>query len=74
MIFRGKRSGIIHNFTMDVDPGYKYIEHFRGEMQWYMMESKDIISSISVKLKNENNQIVSFNDQSITFRLSIKEI
>ena len=25
MIFRGKRSGIIHNFNMDVDPGYKYI-------------------------------------------------
>ena len=25
MIFKGKRSGIIHNFTMDVDPGYKYI-------------------------------------------------
>ena len=23
MIFKGKRSGIIHNFTMDVDPGYK---------------------------------------------------
>ena len=23
MIFRGKRSGIIHNFDMDVDPGYK---------------------------------------------------
>ena len=23
MIFKGKRSGINHNFTMDVDPGYK---------------------------------------------------
>ena len=23
IIFRSKRSGIIHNFTMDVDPGYK---------------------------------------------------
>ena len=23
MIFKGKRSGIIHNFTMDVEPGYK---------------------------------------------------
>ena len=23
LIFKGKRSGIIHNFTMDVDPGYK---------------------------------------------------
>ena len=30
MIFKGKRSGIIHNFTMDVDPRYKYIEKFRG--------------------------------------------
>ena len=28
IIFKGKRSGIIHNFTMDVDPGYKYIEKF----------------------------------------------
>ena len=74
MIFKGKRSGIIHNFTMDVDPGYKYIEKFRGGVQWYMMESKDIISSICFKLKNENNRIVSFNGQSITFRLSIKEI
>ena len=74
MIFKGKRTGIIHNFTTNVDPGYKYIEKFRGGVLYYMMESKDITSSICFKLKNENNQIVSFNDQSITFRLSIKEI
>ena len=59
---------------MDVDPGYKYIEKFRGGVLWYMMESKDVISSICFKLKSENNQLVSFNGQSITFRLSIKEI
>ena len=74
MIFKSKRTGIIHNFTMDVDPGYKYIEKFRGGIQWYMMESKDVISSICFKLKNENGNLVSFNGQSITFRLSIKEI
>ena len=74
MIFKSKRSGIIFNFTMDVSPGYKYIHKFRGGVQWYMMDSKDIISSICFKLKNENNQIVSFNGQSVTFRLSIKEI
>ena len=74
MIFKGKTSGIIHNFTMDVDPGYKYIEKFRGGVQWYMMESKDIISSICVKLKNENGNLVSFNGESITIRSSIKEI
>ena len=74
MIFKGKRSGIIHNFTMDVDPGYKYFEKFHGGIQWYMMESKDIISSINFRLKNENGNLVPFNGQSLTFRLSIKEI
>ena len=74
MIFRGRPSGIIHKFTMDVGPGYKYIETFRGGVQWYMMESKDFISSISFKLKNEKNQTASFNGQSSTFRLSIAEV
>ena len=59
---------------MTVDPGYKYIEEFPGGISWYMMESKDIISSICFKLKNESGNLVSFNGQSITFRLSIKEI
>ena len=74
MIFRGKTSGNTHKFILDVDPGYKNIESSRGGVQWYMMESKDIISSICFKLRNENNQTVSFNGQSITFRLSIKKI
>ena len=74
MIFKGKRSGIIHNFTMDVDPVYKYIKEFHGGVKWYMMESRDIFSSNCFNLKKENNQIVSFNGQSLTFRLSIKEI
>ena len=51
MIFKGKRSGILHNFTMDVDPGYEYIKNFRGETQWLMMESKYFISNVSFRLK-----------------------
>ena len=74
MIFKGRKSDIIHKWTMTVDPGYKYVEKFSGGVKWYMMESKDIISSICFKLKNENGNLVSFNGQSITFRLSIKEI
>ena len=73
MIFKGMRSGIIHNWTTTVDPGYKYVEKFAGGISWYTMDSKDIISSNCFKLKNENNQLVSFNDQSTTFSLSIKE-
>ena len=74
MIFKGRKSNIIHNWTMTVDPGYKYVEKCSGGISWYMMQPKDVISSICFKLKNENDQIVSFNGQSITFRLSIKEI
>ena len=66
--------GTIHNFALDVDPGYKYIEKFYGGVQWFMMQSKDFISSISFKLKIENIEKVSFIGQSITFRLSIKEL
>ena len=30
MIFRSKRSKMFHSFTMEVDPGYNYLEKFRG--------------------------------------------
>ena len=43
MIVKGKRTGIIHIFTVDVDPGYKYFEKFRNGVLYYMMESKDFI-------------------------------
>ena len=74
MIFKGTRSGIIHIRTMTVDPGYIYVEQFAGGITWYMMERKDFFSSFSFKLKKQNNQLVSFNGRSSTFRLSIKEI
>ena len=50
---------------MDADPGYKYIAKFRGGVQWYMMETKDFISNINLKLKNENGNLISFNGQSV---------
>ena len=73
-IFKGRRSGIFTNWTMTVDPVFKVVENFAEGFTWYMTESKDVISSISFKLKNENNELVSFNGQSVSFRLSIKEI
>ena len=74
MIFRGKRSGIIHNWTMTVNPGYKYVEKTAGDFSWCMMDPKDFISTINFKVKNENNELVSFNGQNFTFRLSTKKV
>ena len=73
MIFKGKRSGIIHNHTVDVDPEYKYMLKIRGGVQWYMMESESFISILCFKQNKENIQLESFNGQSISFRISIKE-
>ena len=74
MIFRGKRSGVIHNFTMDVNPGFEKIEKFRGRVQMYVMDSNNVIPSISFILRSDNGKLISFNGQSKTFRLSIKEV
>ena len=56
---------------MTVNPGYKYVERFAGGVAWYLLHTNDFISSIYFILKNENGDIVSFNGQSVTFRLSI---
>ena len=74
MIYQGKQSIIIHNWTMTKNLGFKCVERFAGGIIWYMMETKDTISGFYFKLKNENNQLVSFHGQSISFRLSIKKI
>ena len=74
MIFKGRKINIIHNWRMTLNPGYLYVEKFSGGISWFMMQSKDIISSVCFNLKNENGNLVSFNGQSVTFRLSIKEI
>ena len=58
---------------MDVNPVYKNIEKFRGGVHWYMMDTKNFISRVNFKLKKENAQLVSFNGQSVTLKLSIKE-
>ena len=39
-----------------------------------MLEIKDFISSVNLKLENENGALVSFNGRPVTFRLSIREI
>ena len=56
MIFRERRNGNIMNFTMQVSPGYNFVNRFDGGVQWYMMESKDVFSSISFKFKKRKRK------------------
>ena len=42
-MIRSGRGGMVQIFTMDVDPGYKFLEKFLGGVQWYMMDTKAFI-------------------------------
>ena len=54
MILKSRRSGIILNFIMAVNPGFHCIKEIRGGVRWYMMESWGFISTINFKLRNGN--------------------
>ena len=60
MTFKGTRSELIHKFTLDVDPGYNTINKFCGGVQWYIMQTKDFVSSISFQFKKwkQSNSII----------------
>ena len=45
MVFKGSRTGAFLKFTIDVNPGYIYIEKFNGGIKWFMIEPVDYISS-----------------------------
>ena len=59
---------------MDVDPRNKYIGKFNGGLSCYMLESKDFKSNGSFILKIEIDRLVSFDAQSIRFRLIFEEV
>ena len=56
-IFKQIRKGINHICTMTVNLGYEYVESFAGCIIWYMMETKNVISSFFFMSKNEKKRI-----------------
>ena len=59
---------------MDADPRIKSIGKFRDDIQQYMMDSEDSFSNINFKIKNKIRKLISFNRQSITSRVTNKEV
>ena len=46
---------------MTVDAGYIIVQKFAGVTSWYKMNTKGFISTKNFKIRNENNELVSFN-------------
>ena len=52
---------------MTIDARCKRVEELADGISWYMMNTKDYISTINFVLKIENNDLVSFKGQTNTF-------
>ena len=50
---------------MAVDHGYKFIGKLKSGNRWHLMEGKDFNSKNGFELKNENDNLVSFNGRII---------
>lgn len=67
----GSPSHIIHEFVPDVSPGHRYIEKPQNII--YLPVNKYCISSLSVKILDENGNYVDFRGESIQLRLHLRK-
>jgi hypothetical protein len=74
MILNGKRSTIIHGFSFDVSPGFKYVEKFRGGLSYFdVRNSGNSINAIRFDFRNEHGKQISFNGDELTFHLRLEQ-
>jgi hypothetical protein len=68
----GNKSHIIHQFFPQVPPGYKIVESPTNVI--YLPITAQIISKVSVKITNQDGEILDFGKEIITIRLHLKKI
>lgn len=67
----GLPSHTIHEFVASVPPGYKYIEVPRNVI--YFPINKRNISSITIKVVDENGNLVNFREEKIQLRIHLRK-
>ena len=72
MIIKSDKSGIIHNWTVDVNSGWLYVGNFRGETIWHDLIQTYQIISMTFKLVDEDKKNCS--GDNVVFTISIQEI
>ena len=69
---KGQRKPIIYSFFPNVSPGYKIVEIPRNLV--YLPIIGDEISSITIKLTDQNGKLLNMRGEKITMRFHIREI
>lgn len=67
----GKSSHIIHEFAPNVPPGYRIIEIPKNTI--YFPVNRDTITSINIKILDENNNLVDLRGEEVNLYLHLKK-
>lgn len=65
-----QQAHILHEFSIGVSPGYKIIEVPRNVI--YLPLTINKISSLTIKLVDQNGEIINFRGETITIRIHLK--
>ena len=69
---KGKRKAIIYSFFPEVSPGYKIVETPRNLV--YLPVNTNEISSIEVKLTDQNGKLLNLRGEDVTIRFHLREL
>ena len=71
-VVNGLRRPILYSFVLDKKPGYEVISE--PETIHYKKINKSVLNTITFYLEDENNEVVDFNDETLTFTLQMIKI
>ena len=71
-IVNGYRQPILYSFVLDKKPGYKVFSE--PETIHYKKINKSVLNTISFYLEDDDNEVVDFNGETLTFTLQMIKI
>ena len=71
-VVNGLRQPILYSFVLDKLPGYKVFSE--PETIHYKKINKSVLNTITFYLVNDNNEIIDFNQETLTFTLQMIKI
>ena len=71
-VVNGLRQSILYSFVFDKKPGYKVFSE--PETIHYKKINKSVLKTITFFLKDDNNKVVDFNQETLTFTLQMIKI
>ena len=72
LVVNGLRQPILYSFVLDKKPGYKVFSE--PETIHYIKINKSVLNTIAFYLEDENNEVVDFNGEALSFTLQMVKI